>query len=114
MAVTCGRSTPTPTEAASVARFEDSTQAWGVAPCLDYDAEIRQVLCSTNAIESLSARYRRAVRAHGQAAIKCLYLTTRALDATGKGCAKWTVRGKRSLNAFAATFEGRIAPSTTN
>jgi len=30
-----------------------------------YDVEIRQVLCSTNAIESLNARYRRAVRARG-------------------------------------------------
>jgi hypothetical protein len=34
-------------------------------PFLDYDVEIRQVLCSTNAIESLNARYRRAVKAHG-------------------------------------------------
>jgi transposase-like protein len=36
------------------------------------------VICSTNAIESLNARYRRAVRARGhfpteQAALKCLY-----------------------------------------
>jgi Transposase, Mutator family len=31
-------------------------------PFLDYDAEIRKVLCSTNAIESLNARYRRAGR----------------------------------------------------
>jgi putative transposase len=34
-------------------------------PFLDYDAEIRTVICSTNAIESLNARYRRAVRARG-------------------------------------------------
>jgi transposase-like protein len=27
--------------------------------------EIRQVICSTNAIESLNARYRRAVKARG-------------------------------------------------
>jgi Transposase, Mutator family len=45
------------------------------------------VLCSTNAIESLNARYRRAVKARGhfpseQAAIKCLYLVTRSLDPT--------------------------------
>ncbi|GAA4550158.1 hypothetical protein GCM10023175_39720 [Pseudonocardia xishanensis] len=32
-------------------------------PFLDYDVEIRKVICSTNAIESLNARYRRAVRA---------------------------------------------------
>src|SRR5215213_6393598 len=34
-------------------------------PFLDYDLEIRKVLCSTNAIESLNARYRRAVKARG-------------------------------------------------
>jgi transposase-like protein len=43
-------------------------------PFLDYDVEIRKVLCSTNAI----ARYRRAVKARGhfpteQAAMKCLH-----------------------------------------
>jgi transposase-like protein len=38
--------------------------AWSqFVPFLDYDVEIRRVICSTNAIESLSARYRRAVRA---------------------------------------------------
>ena len=45
-------------------------------PFLDYDVEIRTVLCSANAIESLNARYRRAVKARGhfpteQAALKC-------------------------------------------
>ena len=59
-------------------------------PFLDYDVEIRKVLCSTNAIESLNARYRRAVKARGhfpteQAALKCLYLVTRSLDPTGTG-----------------------------
>jgi hypothetical protein len=52
--------------------------------------EIRKVLCSTNAIESLNARYRRAVKARGhfpteQAAMKCLYLVTRSLDPKGTG-----------------------------
>ena len=59
-------------------------------PFLDYDVEIRKVLCTTNAIESLNARYRRAVKARGhfpteQAALKCLYLVTRSLDPTGTG-----------------------------
>ncbi len=66
-------------------------------PFLDYDVEIRTVLCSTNAIESLNARYRRAVKARGhfpteQAAMKCLYLVTRSLDPTGRGRARWTMR----------------------
>ena len=34
-------------------------------PFLDFDPEIRTVICSTNAIESLNARYRRAVKARG-------------------------------------------------
>jgi putative transposase len=34
-------------------------------PFLDYDLEIRTMICSTNAIESLNARYRRAIRARG-------------------------------------------------
>lgn len=34
--------------------------AWNeFVPFLDYDVEIRKVICSTNAIESLNARYRR-------------------------------------------------------
>ena len=34
-------------------------------PFLDYDTEARKVICSTNAIESLNARYRRAIRVRG-------------------------------------------------
>ncbi|WP_146069303.1 transposase, partial [Cryobacterium sp. Y11] len=69
-------------------------------------------ICSTNAIESLNARYRRAVRARGhfpteQAALKCLYLVTRSLDPTGEGRARWTMRWKPALNAFAITFHDR-------
>ena len=82
-------------------------------PFLDYDVEIRSVICSTNAIESLNARYRRAVRARGhfpteQAALKCLYLVTRSLDPTGRGRARWTMRWKPALNAFAITFGDRM------
>jgi len=111
------------------ARFEEFADKWGkpypaitmlwqnawseFVPFLDYDVEIRKIICSTNAIESLNARYRRAVRVRGhfpneQAALKCLYLTTRSLDPTGKGKARWATRWKPALNAFAITFEGRI------
>jgi putative transposase len=82
-------------------------------PFLDYDVEIRRVICSTNAIESLNARYRRAIKARGhfpteQAALKCLYLVTRSLDPTGVGRARWTMRWKPALNAFAITFADRF------
>ncbi len=110
-------------------RYEEFAEKWGQAypaikrlwdnaweefiPFLDYDVEIRRVLCSTNAIESLNARYRRAVRARGhfpneQAAMKTLYLVTRALDPKGTGQTRWAVRWKPALNAFAITFADRM------
>jgi putative transposase len=122
-------------EATAAARLDEFLDTWGgrypaitrlwrgswseFIPFLDYDVEIRKVICSTNAIESLNARYRRAVRARGHfptelAALKCLYLVTRSLDPTGKGRARWITRWKPALNAFAITFEGRLTPSTTN
>jgi putative transposase len=88
--------------------------AWAeFVPFLDYDLEIRRVICSTNAIESLNARYRRAVKARGhfpteQAAMKCLYLVTRSLDPKGTGQTRWAVRWKPALNAFAITFADRM------
>jgi putative transposase len=124
-----------PTETAAAARFDEFEATWGqrypaisrlwrtawteFIPFLDYDIEVRRVICSTNAIESLNARYRRAVRARGhfptdQAALKCLYLATRALDPTGKGRARWAMRWKPALNAFAIAFEGRITADSTN
>jgi putative transposase len=118
-----------PTEAAARERFGEFEAKWATkypaigrlwrnawsefVPFLDWDAEIRRVICSTNAIESLNARYRRAVRARGHfpndaAALKCLYLVTRSLDPTGQGRARWATRWKPALNAFAIAFEGRI------
>jgi transposase-like protein len=109
--------------------FEEFEEKWGkpypaisrlwrdaweqFTPFLDYDVEIRKVLCSTNAIESLNARYRRAVSVRGhfpteQAAMKCLYLVTRSLDPKGTGQTRWTMRWKPALNAFAVTFADRM------
>jgi len=76
--------------------------AWSeFIPFLDYGLEIRKVICSTSAIESLNARDRRAIKARGhfpsgQAALKCLYLVTRSLDPTGTGRARWAMRWKSS------------------
>jgi len=82
-------------------------------PFLDYDVEIRRVICSTNAIESLNARYpprRQSARTlpNDTAALKCLYLVTRALDPTGRGRAPWAMRWNPALNAYAIAYEGRI------
>jgi transposase-like protein len=93
--------------------------AWNeFVPFLDYDHEIRTVLCSTNAIESMNARYRRAVRARGhfpteQAALKCLYLVTRSLDPTGTGRTRWATRWKPVIDAFAITFSDRWPAAET-
>jgi putative transposase len=120
--------------AAARAAFEELAEKWGTRypaiirlwdnaweefiPFLDYDVEIRRVICSTNAIESLNARYRRAVKARGHfpsehAALKCLYLVTRSLDPTGAGRARWTMRWKPALNAFAITFSDRFPAAET-
>jgi putative transposase len=83
-------------------------------PFLAFDPQIRTVVCSTNAIESVNARIRRAVRARGhfpneQAALKCVYLAVMSLDPTGKGRKRWVTRWKGALNAFEITFEGRLS-----
>ncbi|WP_172890777.1 IS256 family transposase [Actinoplanes derwentensis] len=117
-----------PNAEAALAALDDLDEKWGkkyramirlwrnawneFIPFLDYDVEIRKVICSTNAIESLNARYRRAVRARGhfpteQAALKCLYLVTRSLDPTGAGRTRWTMRWKPAIDAFAITFSDR-------
>ena len=64
--------------------------AWAeFVPFLRFDREIRTVICTTNAIESINARLRRAVNARGhfpteQAALKYLYLAIMSLDPTGQ------------------------------
>ena len=118
-----------PTEQAAGSALDELADKWGdrypaiirlwqnawaeFVPFLSYSPEIRKVIYSTNAIESMHARFRRSVRARGhfpnqQAALKCLYLTVRSLDPTGRGRARWINRWKPALNAFAVTFEGRI------
>ena len=105
------------------ARYPAVVKLWDNAwaefiPFLDYDVEIRRVLCSTNAIESLNARYRRAIKARGhfpseRAAMKCLYLVTRSLDPTGHGRARWAMRWKPAFNAFSITFADRFPAAET-
>jgi putative transposase len=123
-----------PTAEAAWSAFESFEETWGTlypaigrlwrsswqefTPFLAYDVEIRRVLCSTNAIESLNARYRRAVTAKGhfpteQAALKTLYLVTRSLDPKGTGQARWITRWKPALNAFAITYADRM-PAAEN
>jgi putative transposase len=89
--------------------------AWAeFVPFLRFDAEIRTVVCTTNAIESINARIRRAVNARGhfpneQAALKCVYLALMSLDPKGTGQKRWSNRWKAALNAFEITFDGRLS-----
>ncbi|MDG4787089.1 IS256 family transposase [Micromonospora sp. WMMD1102] len=121
-----------PTEDAATERFLEFAEAWGrkypaivklwenawaeFVPFLAFDVEIRKVICSTNAIESVNARIRKAVRARGhfpneQAALKCVYMALMSLDPTGTGRRRWTMRWKAPLNAFQIAFEGRLTPA---
>jgi putative transposase len=91
------------------------TGAWAeFVPFLRFDQEIRTVICTTNAIESINARIRRAVNARGhfpteQAALTCVYLATMSHDPTGTGQQRWSNRWKAALNAFEITFDGRLS-----
>ena len=100
-------------------RYPAITRLWENAwaefvPFLQFDREIRTIICTTNAIESINARLRRAVNARGhfpteQAAMKCLYLALMSLDPTGRGRQRWSNRWKGALNAFDITFDGRLS-----
>jgi transposase-like protein len=119
-----------PTEAAALDRFAEFAATWEktypaivrlwesawaeFVPFLRFDVEIRKIICTTNAIESLNARLRRTVKARGhfpteQAALKHLYLAIVSLDPTGRGRQRWTNRWKAALNAFDITFDGRLS-----
>ena len=119
-----------PTASAAEERFLEFQEEWGAkypaivrlwsdawaefVPFLQFDVEIRRVVCTTNAIESVNARIRKAVKARGhfpneQSALKCVYLAVMALDPTGQGRARWTQRWKGALNAFEIAFDGRLS-----
>ena len=123
-----------PTVAAAESQFAQFAETWrdvypamigsweaawdDFVPFLAFPVELRKVVYTTNAIESLNARYRRTVKARGhfpteQAGLKCLYLVTRSLDPTGRGKARWAMRWKPALNAFAITFGDRFPAAET-
>jgi transposase-like protein len=119
-----------PTEAAAMERFLEFCEACGerypaivrlwenawaeFVPFLSFDVEIRKIVCTTNAIESVNARIRRAVKARGHfpneaAALKCVYMAIMSLDPTGAGQRRWSMRWKPALNAFDMAFDGRLS-----
>jgi len=87
-------------------------------PFLGFDAAIRKIIYTTNAIESLNYQLRKVTKTRGHfptsdAVLKILYLAIRNIGNTrggelGTGTQGW----KRALNAFAITFPGRLDPTT--
>ncbi len=81
-----------------------------IVPFLAYPPEIRKVIYTTNAIESLNRQLRKVLKTRGAlpsdaALLKLLYL------ALGKIARKWTMPirdWKAALNRFAIEFEGRV------
>jgi putative transposase len=93
-------------------------QAWAeFVPFLEFPVELRSLVYTTNAIESLNARFRRAVRHRGhfpneQAALKVLYLvaTERRKNRTNP---TGRVHGwKQILNALTIHYGDRIQAAT--
>ena len=118
-----------PTEEGALDRFAEFAEAWGrkypaivklwenvweeFTPFLRFDTGIRRIVCTTNAIDSVNGRIRRAVKARGhfpneQAAL-CVHMAIMSLDRTGRGRARWTMRWKTALDAFDITFDGRLS-----
>ncbi len=119
-----------PTVAAAEAEFEGFAERWRdqypamikawenawpeFVPFLEFPAELRKIVYTTNAIESLNARFRRAVRHRGhfpneQAALKVLYLvaTTRRKN---RANLSGQINGwKPILNALTIHYGDRIS-----
>ncbi len=82
----------------------------GIMPFMAYPAEIRRVIYTTNAIESLQSSFRKVLRQRGsfpndESALKLLYLSLEIISR------KWTRpihNWKRALNQFAILFGERF------
>jgi len=113
-----------PAAETALAEFEDSDLAarypaiapsWRrarpeVIPFLDYPPEVRRLICTTNAIEALNSKIRRAVRTRGhflsdEAAAKLIYL---ALNATSQEWKRSVREWLAVKNQLAIMFEDRF------
>ena len=111
-----------PNEAAAQAALDDVADIWGAkypaiirlwrssweqfTPFLAFPPEIRRVVYTTNAIESLNARFRQATRRRGhfpdeQAALKVLYLVIRNPRPNRANVTGRTGGWKSALNSLA-------------
>jgi putative transposase len=90
-------------------------RAWNeFVPFLDYPPELRRIVYTTNAIESINFQLRKITKTRGHfpsdaAAMKLLYLGLRNISTkrgggSGTGTAGWTI----ALNTLAVFFPGRL------
>jgi transposase-like protein len=96
---------------AMIASWEN---AWGeFVPFLEFPVELRKIVYTTNAIESLNARFRRAVRHRGhfpneQAAMKVLYLVATQRRKNRENMSGRIHGWKQILNALTVHYGDRI------
>jgi len=82
-------------------------------PFLEFPTELRHIVYTTNAIESLNARFRRAVRHRGhfpneQAALKVLYLVATKRQANRENLTGRISGWKKILNTLSTIYGDRI------
>jgi putative transposase len=119
-----------PTVEAAEARFEEFAENWRTqypamiaswenawqefVPFLEFPVELRKIVYTTNAVESLNARFRRAVRHRGhfpneQAAMKVLYLVATTRRANRENMTGRIHNWKQVLNALTIHYGDRLA-----
>ena len=97
---------------AMIRSWENSWEEF--VPFLEFPAELRKIVYTTNAIESLNARFRRAVRHRGhfpneQAAMKVLYLVATARKKNRENMTGRINGWKTILNTLTINYGDRIA-----
>jgi putative transposase len=89
-------------------------RAWAeFVPFLAFPVEIRKIIYTTNAIESLNYQLRKVTKARGSfpsdaAALKLLYLAIRNINQKRENQGQGTYRWTEALNAFAIQFPDRL------
>jgi putative transposase len=84
-----------------------------VTPFFDFPVEVRRMIYTTNAVESLHMTLRKIIKTRGsfpseEAAVKLLYLTLRNVSAKWEAVQHW----KQALNQFELLWGGRIRAAT--
>ncbi len=94
-----------------IASWENAWEEF--VPFLEFPVELRRIVYTTNAIESLNARFRRAVRHRGhfpneQAAIKVLYLVATARRKNRENLTGQISNWKHALNILTIHYGDRL------